>query len=490
MPMNLMEKLKNKIIKEILNTYQPNWSILIYDSMAAQIIQPLFSKTDLLSYNIMSINHIDEKRPEWDFPAIYFLSCNEKHSKIINSEFSAQKYSSFTVLSLETIQGLNPIIKSRKVLTKIEAKEQRLFTCNADDLVCLSNILDTKFTVSYLRSSDYCRDLADRTRALLNADNTAIDASAKIHNGSLLILDRTIDIFVPLMHFFTFRCIVNEIEFKDTSDTLFEELRYCHLADVSGILQHHINKLNRGLEQLDNKRVNVTQLGKMVFDAPKNMEMKDNITKYSNVLAECFKKCDYLKEIVEAEQRLSTGMDAKGKRVFIDLDYYFNFLGSTKFAKEDKLRLFFLLKAKGINFSGTEKEILKSFGFSTEQIEKKLDAKGMEPIVNMPHKYDISRYEPILSSLICKVNEGDSIFKTLGVPPVSVNSLRKSHMISSKKQSNRKIIAVYIKNGITYEEARVVYNLSEKLGIEIVLGGDKILSPMEFVKDLEKNQIL
>ncbi|ORD97589.1 hypothetical protein HERIO_547 [Hepatospora eriocheir] len=58
-------------------------------------------------------------------------------------------------------------------------------------------------------------------------------------------------------------------------------------------------------------------------------------------------------------------------------------------------------------------------------------------------------------------------------------------MITSvNKTKNKKMIAVYIKDGITIEECRIVYDLSQYLGVDIILGSDKILKPAEIINDL------
>lgn len=60
-------------------------------------------------------------------------------------------------------------------------------------------------------------------------------------------------------------------------------------------------------------------------------------------------------------------------------------------------------------------------------------------------------------------------------------------MLSVKKKGiNRRKVVVYIRNGLTVEECRLAYDLSEALGIELIIGSDKLLKPNEIVSIIKE----
>ena len=56
-----------------------------------------------------------------------------------------------------------------------------------------------------------------------------------------------------------------------------------------------------------------------------------------------------------------------------------------------------------------------------------------------------------------------------------------------KKESYRKKLVIYILNGITPEECKIVNDLSISLGIDIILGSNNILRPQDVVPMIKTN---
>lgn len=486
-PMNLENLLKQKIVDDVLSIYPSSWTVLVYDASVAMIIRRLFSRTDLLSYNIMYCNHIEEERQEWDFPVIYFLSCSKENSRVINSEFAAHKYSSFQVCSLTQPEGLDEIIKAKVVLLNIMAIEERIFNCMPENLTSLSNVLNVNFRVNYMPAT---KELAESVKKAC-----AHEKRSDARDASLLIVNRAVDLFSPLMHFFTFKSALAETnggKFEEGfGDPVFPELRYKHLAEVSGVLQFHVNRLNRNVADLNKKKVDTTSLGKMVIDAPKNIEVKEAVQKYSNHLKGCLKRLEDLKPLVEAEQLLATDFDSNGRRTKKTLDYFLKIIGSTRFEKTDKLRLLYLLKARNISFTQAETKILRNIGFLAEDIDATFETGMSIKRESAPEfTYDMSRYEPILSDLVRGYVGGKAVFQSIGAAPVEVNSLRKTFMISSQKKSVKRIVVAYVTGGLSVEECRIAYSLSEQLGIELFCGSETMITPGEFIETLKKAKSL
>jgi syntaxin-binding protein 1 len=188
------------------------------------------------------------------------------------------------------------------------------------------------------------------------------------------------------------------------------------------------------------------------------------------------------------ELSLVTGYDKKGRQVKT-LSNLLPFLRSTKFTREDRLRLLYIMKIKQVPFSNAEKEMIESYGFRRKDIDLEIDTRRMiRPDRPDGYKYTMSRYEPIVSGLVKSYIKGEDqshYFQDIGRRREEKGgSLRKSTMISSKRQNNRRTVIVYMKGGLTIEECRLAYELSDSLGINVLFGGDKILTPEIFIDDL------
>lgn len=479
--MDLKKLHKQKIIDEILKSFDGTWTVLIYDSITANIINSLFKKSDLLDYGITAMFSIVDERPTWDIPAIYFVNCTREISKQINEEKNEKKYSALKVFTLSEPQGLDKLIKYKLVHTEINIVEERIFKCEWKNILSLSSILNSKLNVACVEcTADLGQKMVDILKKQEEYENEA----------TILVLDRTVDLFSPLMFFFSFRTILSEISTVECKDDYYKEIKNKHLGEISEYLQSSVLRIQERLQRLGNKNVGFAELDKLVLEAPKNIELKKNIEKYSDYLKLCFKKLETVKELVDAQQNLVLEKDEKGEKLCISLDTFFNHLISPSLCMDDRVALLFLLKVKGILFTDTEANLLKANGFADNDIKVTFNRRNQVlRTKERLYKYNISRYEPILADIIESFSKGQGNFKKLSEQKPKVSSLRKSTMICSEKQP-RRIICVYVKNGLCIEELRLAYTLSESLGIEVMLGSDKILTKRLFVEEYRKNKEL
>lgn len=498
--MNIKALLKKKIIKEVLMIYKADWSVLIYDKKVGEMMLNLFAKSELNEYSISEAFLINIEKPNWDFPAIYFISGIRENYNYINTEFEEKKFNKYYVIIIDVIDDpryLNSLIKTKILYCNIKVEEERVFTGNIEKCIqTMEFLLDTKFNIYIM--------------PCLN--NIPIHYSKTDKNdcvSDFLILDRSFDLFTPLIHFFTFKSILyemypNEAILNDGSQ-LYKDIRYKHIAEINDILQYNISKLNQNMDKL-NKNLSTSELSKMVLEAPENMKLKESIEKYSNYLNDAFTKLEYLQKtlsddvkfnsLIESELILATGIK-DGKKVQIDLSSLFDILASAQLQTPDKIRLLYLIKFRGVNLTVTEQNILKQSGFSANDIDVKLNLENKyQCVTELDYKYEISRFIPYLHSIIRDYSQED--FKSFLIKinnlesdsqqNKTIQSLRKLSMITvKKKESYRKKLVIYILNGITPEECKIVNDLSISLGIDIILGSNNILRPQDVVPMIKTN---
>lgn len=476
--MDLRRILREKIRQEVFQVIDSEWITLVYDAEAAAIIHPIFTRSDLLQYNIMLSLDIGEEREAWEYPAIYFVSCDSQVSSIINSEFSAKKYSAFFVCSLVQPEGLDPMIKYKVVHTNIRAIEERIFTCAPDQLRGLCGLVGTGICVNYLPNEQrLASDIAEEAASQDRAGEAT----------TLILVNRKCDVFTPLLHFFTFKSVLAELK-KDVSadDMLWPDLRYRHLAEIGAFLQGQANRLSRNVESLNStKKVDMSALSQLAVEAPKNNKIKEEIMKYSEYLKEALKSLQDGSDLIEAEQILATDRDASNRPAKKGMDYFFNLLGSAKLSRLDKKRLLYLMKAKGLTVTRTEAEILRGNGLDAEDIEANVHRADHIALEQEEYKYDMSRYEPAIAGLLRRHAEKKAVFQRIGSESTGAVSLRKSAMITtSQRKTARRVWVLYMRGGLTVEETRIAYLLSNELGVELLVGADKIITPSEFIQQL------
>lgn len=477
--MNLKNLHKQRIGEEILQTFGDSWSILVHDKMTVKIINSLFKKSDLIDFNISTVFSIGDERPKWDIPVIYFVNCTKEIAKTINSETKSGKYSSVKVFSLCEPEGLDPMIKCTKVDLNIKMIEERIFECQVEDIRAISYILNRRLETSSISSTQ---------KAAILVENILKDTNINKEEAPLLVLDRLIDMYTPLMYFFSFRSMVSEIGNLDCSDEYFKEIRDLHIGEVSRHLQYTVTKLNESVKKLSNENLNISELDALVLEAPKNIDIKNNVHKYSEYLKKCFQRLEEIKDIAGVQQDLVLEKDKEGNKARISLDSFLSKIALPGLTSEDRTGLLYLLKVKGIVFTESEIGLLKSHGFSSEDIGMIFNRKSqILRNKSLEYKYEISRYEPILKDVIEVFIQNPE--KEADKETNKVQSLRKTTMFSSETQS-RRLIVVYIVGGLAIEEMKLAYLLSESFGIDLMIGSDKILNRREFVKEFKKNEHL
>lgn len=485
--MDISELLKKKIIKDVFEAQgTTEWSVLVYDGPAASILKRFFVRSEFINHNIVISHRIEESREAADFPVIYFVRGGDEVVKMINNDYKNKLYVSYVVCLLEKCEGLDPLVKTKIVDVDFIPVEQRVFKATPRQLYSVAKTLGLMFSVSY--SGSVCKGVGEMVDTMMS------DGSRR---GDLIVLDRSVDLFSPLLHFFTFRTLLEDLDVKEVkefsrkhvADKVWIEVRDAHLGEVNSILRNYAHTLSKVAQKLDTK-VDNKDLMKMVLEAPAAARTKESLSRLLGMAQKCYDRFDYLSKFNEIEQCLSTGYDKEGNRWKMNVDEVFEHLCDKEIDKLDKLRILLLLKANGYRPQQKEVDLLKHAGFTEAEINTEFE--NHENFVpskeRTDHKYEVSRYEPMLASILKSVIEkakGHIHVTKLTSSDASLKSLRKSYLLSVRKDvSNRKIYCVYIMGGVTFEEIRVVYNLSESLGVEIIVGSDKIITPRSYVKDL------
>ncbi|TBT98764.1 Sec1-like protein [Hamiltosporidium magnivora] len=519
--MDIKTLTKQKIITEVIKHghSKDEWRVMIIDEYTASIITNVFTISEILSYNIISLIRIEEKeKPNLkEFSVIYFVKITETSIKSIKKDFKKKSFKSFYVITANEITSnqLNkidlvgpPEISIKQLNFSFVPYESRVFIVKDnlfDGIKSFSNIFDISFNVCY--TNDLTKDIAFTL-------NDYFETQKKKNYGNLIILDRSVDLYTPLLHYYTFQAILHDFKFLvdnfyiekeihfEESDKLWTSIRHGHIAEINNILSEKAKILVSGIKKLE-KDIDIKDLAKIVAETPENLKLKSEVEMFLELLDKSITKfeLDNLPLVSDLEQSISTRYTKSGNKYREAINDFFDILKNPEIRKHDKLRLYLLLLVSKYTLEKNEEQHIIDKGWlSKSEINLKNKIKKMTEYfiirkeLNREIKYDISRYQPILKDILYSFHEKKKCFiNIIGCKEDSATeevSLRQGGFVFKSNNGDstkkKKVIVVYFIGGVTFAEIAIAYDVSSKLGIEIIVGSDQILTPESFLDNIIK----
>ncbi|KAI7824165.1 Sec1-like protein [Kickxella alabastrina] len=192
----------------------------------------------------------------------------------------------------------------------------------------------------------------------------------------VIVLDRSIDIFAPLVHELTYQAMVHDIidlgdgakyihekktangqverveaELSEKTDWLWEKLRHEHIGSVAQKLSDRIERLmseNTGIKaaQSDGKKLTITEMKAALAELPEFKRLQSLYSLHSDLATQCLEISSKrnLPALVNFEQEIVTQTSADGKHVGqMSLETRLIALLDDKgLDKSDRIRLLFL----------------------------------------------------------------------------------------------------------------------------------------------------
>jgi syntaxin-binding protein 1 len=368
------------------------YKVLVVDKHTLKIIHAACNLNELLDENITLVESLERKRqPYPSQDAIYFISPTPESVDIVIQDFTVSRYNTsgqlysnihlfFTsalddrlFFKLKQSTAIKYIKTCKEFYLDFIANESQCFSMERN--MALVAFFGTQVSADYLRNeySILSRQLTSflisigefpiirysrmnsservtgRLASLLYEDlqkySSGEGSNFQQGKSILLILDRTTDLVAPILHEFTYQAMAfdllpsvdgrikvgekKEIILDESTDSLWTELRHCHIADAITAILSGFNKFiteNRAASGLGKKAdvTSLAQLRDMLSSVPQFQEQKGKYTNHINLVQECmglFGKSK-LSELGTIEQNLSTGETAEGtdvKHVEIDM---------------------------------------------------------------------------------------------------------------------------------------------------------------------------
>ncbi|KAG8527478.1 uncharacterized protein KY384_007630 [Bacidia gigantensis] len=422
------------LLDAIRSTARGEWKVVVLDAMSKRLVDNAVREDDILKENVTNIEQIENRRPmNQEMDAIYILSALPHIVDCLMADFDRRRYRRSYIIwtSLLPPAERSKIEQNRKAIDQIAVmrilnvdffpRESHLITfrdpwsfpylfhpaCDnfvrkhLDDLaqkivsVCVS--LGEYPTIRYYNPRNSTHEASVMCSHLARFVQLELDQYAKYHEdfpppsprprGALIITDRSMDLFAPLVHEFTYQAMVHDllpliegdkIMYKTTSqdrgvegtsknveitekDNIWVNNRHLHMKDVLDKLASEFRAFkakNPQFAESDNP-ASLNNIKDMLAGLPQYQEGKEAFSLHLNMASDAmdvFQKRK-LGELASVEQSLATGLDEDYKKPKNVADQVVRLLDEGAVTSPDRLRLLmqYLLYRDGLLPSDTQK---------------------------------------------------------------------------------------------------------------------------------------
>ncbi|EME78857.1 uncharacterized protein MYCFIDRAFT_83796 [Pseudocercospora fijiensis CIRAD86] len=502
MSLSIIDAQRDIILGTIRQITRGDWKVLVVDPDSQKLISNVIDQDQILNENVTNIEVITDRRPtNRDVDAIYLLTPQPHIVDCVMADFDKRKYRK---AHLVWTSLLHPTLRDRidkssiareqialfKVLNvEFYPRESHLVTfrdpwsfpvlfhpaCNnlvrqhLEDLaqkivgVCVS--LGEYPTIRYYRPQTPTHEASILCSHLARFVQDELDLYAKFHDdfppqtarprGALYIVDRSMDLFAPLVHEFTYqamahdllpikegdkvtyRTIVNEgqpdqeekdVEISD-KDKIWVEHRHRHMKDVIDKITADFRKFtseNANFTKKDSEGVSLNTIKDMMAGLPQFQEQKEAWALNLGMAQEAMNRFQKFKlpDLATVEQILATGLDEEYKKPKGVANQVVAMLDEDGITPPDRLRLLMLytLFRDGMPPSDLEKlmyhaqlapqldgTIIRNLDLVGARVERNIKDSRPIPQPLFPKKpppgytmeeYALSRYETVLQNLL------------------------------------------------------------------------------------------
>ncbi|KAF1955882.1 syntaxin-binding protein-like protein 2 [Byssothecium circinans] len=504
MGVSIIDIQRDLIITTIRNTTRGDWKVLVVDHESRKLIDNVAKEDDILNENITNIENIEDRRQaQPDTDAVYFLTPKPHIVDCIMADFERRKYrGTFLIWTtmpaaqqrerLERSQMAQQQIRMFKVChLDFHPRESHLITfqdpwsfpvlyhpeCNnlvrnhmeeiAERLTGVCVALGEYPTIRYFRARNPTHDAAVLCSHLARFTQDKLDMYAQFNpdfppqsnrpRGVLYITDRSMDLYAPLLHEFTYQAMVHDllrvqegdkVTYKTTinegepgaeekemeisdKDKIWVEYRHRHMKDTVDKLPSDFQKF-MAENSVFTSDAAASQSGMSGLNAVKDMmaglpqftAMKEAYSLNISMAEECMGIFQQRKlpDLASVEQCLATGLDEDFKKAKGLADQVVRTLDEDAVSPSDRLRLIglYVLYRDGIHPADLNKlllhaqlppqdeAVLKNLNHLGARVDRALKEKRDPPPPLFPRsapppnmdEFALSRYDPVLKTVL------------------------------------------------------------------------------------------
>ncbi|KAF2121458.1 Sec1-like protein [Lophiotrema nucula] len=421
MGVSIVDVQRDIILSTIRTTTRGDWKVLVVDEKSRKLIDNVVKEDDILNEQITNIERIEDRREtQKDMDAVYFLTPEPHIIDCIMADFERRRYrGSFLIWTslpapaqrerLDRSQMAQQQIRLFKVLPiEFHPRESHLVTfrdpwsfpvlfhpaCNdlvrkhmediAEKIVGICVALGEYPVIRHYKPRFAFHEAAVLCTHLARFVQEKLDMYAQFNpdfpppsnrpRGALYITDRTMDLFAPLLHEFTYQAmafdllniqeadkityktVLNEgqpdAEEKDMEltdkDRIWVENRHKHMKDTIDKLMgdfqrfisdnpHFANPNNQSTAGMNG----LNAIKDMIAGLPQFQEMKEAYSLHLTMAQECMDifAAHKLPDLASVEQCLATGLDEDYRKPKNMADQVVRTLDEPAVGPSDRLRL-------------------------------------------------------------------------------------------------------------------------------------------------------
>ena len=426
------------ILNVVRSTAPEEWKVMVLDAGSKRIVEGVVKEDDILKEKVTNIEQIEDRRPmNQEMDAVYLLSPQPHIVDCLMADFERRRYRrSFIIWTsllpsdqrarLDQSRSARECIAMLRVLSiDFFPRESHLITfrdpwsfptlfhpaCNplvrrhmdelAQKIVSICVSLGEYPSIRYYNPPNTSHEASVLCSHLARFVQLELDQYAKYHEdfpppshrprGALIITDRSMDLFAPIVHEFTYQAMVHDIlplkegdkVFYKTAidqndregakdieisekDSLWVKNRHLHMKDLLEKLASEFQAFkakNPQFAESDNPS-SLNNIKDMLAGLPQYQEGKEQFSLHLNMASDAmalFQKRK-LGEIASVEQSLATGLDEDYKKPKNVADQLIRLLDEEDVSFPDRLRLVieYLLYRDGLIPQDTQKLLAHS----------------------------------------------------------------------------------------------------------------------------------
>ncbi|KAI9713486.1 MAG: vacuolar sorting protein VPS33/slp1 [Bogoriella megaspora] len=402
------------------------WTALLPPALRERIDRSHMAREQIALFKVLNVewfpreSHLVTFRDPWSFPILYHPACN--HLVRQHIEDAAQK-----IVGVCVALGEYPIIRYYKPK---DPRHEASVLCSH-----LSRFVQDELDL-YAKYHEDFPPPSTRPR------------------GTLYILDRSMDLFAPLLHEFTYQAMAHDLlpikegekityktviedegnpEEKEVEiserDKIWVENRHRHMKDTIDRLMGDFNKFLEDnpnfTKQTDSSKNSLNMIKDMMAGLPEFQEMKEAYSLHLTMAQECMNIFQHnkLPDLASIEQMLATGLDEDFKKPKNVTDQVVRNLDEDSITHPDRLRLIalFLLYRDGLlpvdlqrllahsNLPSRDGEVITNLELLGARASKPLKdksthtplfARKQQTPTTATEEYSLSRYDPVLKYVL------------------------------------------------------------------------------------------
>ncbi|KAM0716903.1 hypothetical protein Q7P37_006755 [Cladosporium fusiforme] len=498
---SLIEAQRDILLGTIRQVTQGDWKVLVLDSASRRLIDNVIEEDAILNENVTNIEQIEHRRPsQRDVDVVYILTPQSHIVDCVMADLQKRKYrktflvwTSLLEPSLRDRIDKSAIAREQIALFKVLnveffPRESHLTTfrdpwsffalyhpaCNnlvkqhledvAQKIVGVCVALGEYPTIRYYRPRTANHEASILCSHLARFVQDELDLYAKFHEdfpppssrprGTLFITDRTMDLFAPFLHEFTYQAMAHDLlpikdgekvvfrtavdsgpgaqekdmEIKE-NDKIWVENRHRHMKDtiekLMGDFQKFMDENPNFTQQGDSNPASLGAIKDMLAGMPQFQEMKAAYALHLSMAQESMNRFQKFKlpDVASVEQMLATGLDEDYKKPKGLADQLVRMLDEEGITPPDRLRLLvlYILHRDGILPADLQKLLAHAqLPANDETMIRNLELLGARtsrglkdprpgfmpmfpakpPPMTMQDEYALSRYEPVLQEML------------------------------------------------------------------------------------------